>query len=67
VTQEDWASCVRHAGNLQEEDFVKEIGWDEILEPIVINLQDSETQNEVSDENDSDVTGDNDDDDDTLN
>jgi hypothetical protein len=26
VTQEDWASCVRHAGNLQEEDFVKEIG-----------------------------------------
>jgi hypothetical protein len=23
VTQEDWASCVRHAENLQEEDFAK--------------------------------------------
>jgi hypothetical protein len=26
VTQEDWACCVRHAENLQEEDFAKEIG-----------------------------------------
>jgi hypothetical protein len=23
VTQEDWASCVRHAEKLQEEDFAK--------------------------------------------
>jgi hypothetical protein len=38
VTQEDWASCTRHAENLQEEDFSKEIRWDKILEPIVINL-----------------------------
>jgi hypothetical protein len=57
VTQEDWASCVRHAEKFQEEDFAKEIGRDEILEPIVINLQDSETEDEESDEDDSDVTG----------
>jgi hypothetical protein len=42
---------------LQEEDFAKEIGRDEILEPIVINLQDSETEDEERDEDDSDVTG----------
>jgi hypothetical protein len=42
---------------LQEEDFAKEIGRDEILEPIVINLQDSETEDEESDEDDSDITG----------
>jgi hypothetical protein len=44
VTQEDWASCVRHAEHLQEENFVKEIGRGEILEPIVLYLQDSETE-----------------------
>jgi hypothetical protein len=38
---------------LQEEDFAK-IGRDEILEPIVINLQDSETEDEESDEDDDD-------------
>jgi hypothetical protein len=57
VTQEYWASCVRHAEKLQEEDFAKEIGRDEILEPIVINLQDSDTEHEETDVDDSDVTG----------
>jgi hypothetical protein len=54
------------------EDFAKEVGRDEILEPVVINLQDVGTGQE-SDE-DRDVTGpvdrcdkdDNDIDDDTL-
>ena len=35
VTQ---ASCVRHAEKLQEDDFLKEIGRDTILEPIIINF-----------------------------
>jgi hypothetical protein len=39
VAQEDWASGVRQAENLEEENFEKEIGWYEILEPIVINVQ----------------------------
>jgi hypothetical protein len=42
---------------LQEEDFAKEITREEMLEPIVVNLQDSETEGEVSAEDDSDVTG----------
>jgi hypothetical protein len=44
ATQEDWAPCVRHAEKPQKEDFAKEIGQDEILEPIVINLEDSESE-----------------------
>jgi hypothetical protein len=70
VTQEDWASCLRHTEKLQEEDFAKEIGRDEILELIVINLQDSETEDEESNEDDCDITGAggryDDDDDDSL-
>jgi hypothetical protein len=37
--------------------FCKRNRRDEILEPIFINLQDSETEDEESDEDDSDVTG----------
>jgi hypothetical protein len=48
VTQEDWASYIRHAENLQEENFAKEIRQDEILEPITISLQDSETEDTES-------------------
>jgi hypothetical protein len=56
VTEENWASCVRHAENLQEEDFAEEIGRNEILETIFINLQDGETEDDERDEDDSDVT-----------
>jgi hypothetical protein len=56
VTQEDWDSYIRHAENLQEEDFAKEIRQDKIWDPTVINLQDSKTEDQESDE-DSDVTG----------
>jgi hypothetical protein len=38
VTWEDLLSCIRHAENLQEEDFTKEIRKDKILQPIIINL-----------------------------
>ena len=34
VTQEQWAFCVKHAVLLQENNFVKEIGKDKILEKI---------------------------------
>ena len=47
VTQAQWASCVRHTEKLQEDDILKEIGRDTILEPIIINLQ--ETDNEETD------------------
>jgi hypothetical protein len=57
VTQERWASCIKHAESLQEEDFAKEIGQDEILEPIVINLKGSEAEYEENDKHDSDITG----------
>ena len=48
VTQAQWASCVRHA-ELQEDDFLKEIGRDTILEPIIINLQETDSDNEETD------------------
>lgn len=58
VTIEDWVKCVKHAVKLQEEDFAKELGRENILEPVVINLQedsdtdDSETDGEGADDDD---------------
>ena len=51
VTPEHWASCVQHAERLQEEDFEKEVGRDEILERIIINIGDDSdsTDSELSD------------------
>ena len=46
VTQAQWASCVRHAEKLQDDDFLKEIGRDTILEPIIINLRETDSDNE---------------------
>ena len=53
--QKDWESYIHHADNLQEENFMKEIGCDAILEPI-INLQDSddEDSDELLTDEDSD-------------
>lgn len=45
-----WADCVRHAEKLQEEDYLKECARDAILEPIIINMQDSDTENSSSDD-----------------
>jgi predicted metal-dependent peptidase len=56
MTQEDCAACVRHAENLQEEDLEKEIRWDKILEPTVIDLQESD-EDEESDKDNSVITG----------
>ena len=49
VTQAQWASCVRHAEKLQKDGFLKEIGRDTILEPIIINLQETDSDNEETD------------------
>lgn len=38
-----WENCVRHAENIQEEDYNRELRLDTALEPIVINLQDSDS------------------------
>jgi hypothetical protein len=56
VTQEHWAFCVRHTEKLQEVDFAK-YRTGRNFTALVINLQDSETENKESDEDDSDVTG----------
>jgi hypothetical protein len=57
LTQEDWALCVRDTEILQEEDFANEIGRDEILEPTVINIHDTEIEDEECEEGSSNVTG----------
>lgn len=51
VTVEDWKKCVKHSETLQEEDFHKEVIREDIIEPIIINLQDdsdcsSDSENE---------------------
>jgi hypothetical protein len=46
VTVEDWQKCVRHAERLQGDDFVNKCSRDSIIEPIVINLRDSDTNSD---------------------
>lgn len=55
-------NCVKHAERLQDEDFRKEIGRDEILERIVINIGDDSdnTDSELSDTQDLAEDDDND-------
>ena len=43
VTQAQCASSVRHAEKLQEDDFLKEIGRDTILEPFITDSDNKET------------------------
>ena len=44
--------AVRHTEKLQKDDFLKEIGQETILEPIIINLQETDSDNEETDESD---------------
>lgn len=53
VTQEDWQKCVAHAGKIQEEDNSKEVLRDVMLEPIIITLQDDDS--DWGDEDDEDI------------
>lgn len=63
VIHEDWASCVYHTAELQENDYAKELGHHKILEPIIINLQVSEIEgNKSDDHNNDDSSGEGDDD-----
>jgi hypothetical protein len=57
VTDDDWMSRVRHAEQLQEEDFHKEISRDEVIQRININLGD-----EIDDSESTDTEGEEDDD-----
>jgi hypothetical protein len=52
VTQGDWATYAHHAVKLQENDYAKDLGHDEILEWIIINLQDSEMEDDESNDHD---------------
>ena len=57
VSVSAWESCVRHAEKIQEDDYNRELLIDTALEPIIIDLQDSETSQselESMDESDSD-------------
>lgn len=47
VTVSDWGKCVQHAVKLQEEDFTKECARDSIIEPIIINLRDSDCESDL--------------------
>ncbi|XP_046406949.1 uncharacterized protein LOC124171727 [Ischnura elegans] len=49
VTQDAWAACVRHAEQLQDEDLKKEIARDAIMEPIIIQPTESDSENEDTD------------------
>ena len=50
VSTEAWENCVRHAEKLQEEDYAREIPRDDIMEPFIINLEDSDEESEDDDD-----------------
>jgi hypothetical protein len=49
VTKVDWISRVRHAEQLQEEDFHKEIARDEVIQRFTTNVGDESDDSELSD------------------
>jgi hypothetical protein len=53
VTVEVWQKCVTHAERLQDDDFVKECSRDSIIEPIVINLKESDTNTDSDSDTDN--------------
>ncbi|XP_060861789.1 uncharacterized protein LOC132938795 [Metopolophium dirhodum] len=54
VKQEDWEKCVAHAEKIQDKDYNQEILRDVMLEPIIITLQDDDSDwgDEEDDEDD---------------
>ena len=56
TTQEDWISRVRHAEQLQEDNFHKEVARDETIESIIINLKDESNDSVLSDTEDGEDT-----------
>lgn len=58
ITAEDWRKCVKHTENIIKSDFEKELGRETTIEPIVINLQDSDSSSDdyhQDDDSDSEV------------
>ncbi|PSN33699.1 hypothetical protein C0J52_21449 [Blattella germanica] len=50
VTIAAWGKCVKDAEKVQEDDFAKEIARDDILEPIIVNLEESNCSDSDSNE-----------------
>jgi hypothetical protein len=52
VTTDDWAQCGEHCVEIQEKDFVKAGLKDDILEPILLNINtDESSSSEDEDDN----------------
>jgi hypothetical protein len=50
VITQDWVSRVARTENLQEEDFYTEVARDSIVENLTINLQDSDSDKAMDEE-----------------
>lgn len=66
ITREDWVSRVAHAEKLQEEDFHKELARDDIVQNLIINLRDSDSDTDISEQGEEEDDDYDDDDDDVL-
>mgnify|MGYP007063910305 CR=1 FL=1 len=60
ISVDAWEKCVRHAEKLQEENYEWEIPRDDVLEPFIINLCDSDSESEDDDNDDGKVVSDSD-------
>lgn len=47
-----WADCVKHAERLQEEDYRREVAADSVMEPIIININETDSESTDSSEED---------------
>ncbi|PSN58030.1 hypothetical protein C0J52_02041 [Blattella germanica] len=47
VSKEAWENCVRHAETLQDRDYETETPRDDVMEPFIINQQDSDDESEA--------------------
>ena len=50
VTVAAWKSCVEHAEKIQQDDFERELRIDSVIEPVIINLRDSDFEEDSSEE-----------------
>lgn len=45
-----WNNCFRHAENLPDEDFAEEMAQDEVMEAIVVNLMEWDSDSSANDD-----------------
>ena len=50
ITTAAWKDCVKHAEKLQQDDFEREFIIDSVIEPVIINLRDSDSDDDSSEE-----------------